>query len=66
MRHLGLPFQAAASNYREVHHRHLTPRKLVEFLAEGKARAAAKKHPTAVVIGGDTIVAMDNKVFWQT
>jgi septum formation protein len=63
MMHLGLPFKVVASNYREVHQKHLKPEQLVKFLAEGKARAAAKHYRNAIVIGGDTIIVHRGKVY---
>ena len=63
MMHLGLPFKVVASNYREVHHKHLKPEALVKFLAEGKAMAVAKQHPHNIVIGGDTVIVHGGKIF---
>jgi len=45
MMHLGLPFKVAASNYREIHHKHLKPEALVKFLALGKAEPWQKNIP---------------------
>ncbi|MDE2312254.1 MAG: septum formation protein Maf, partial [Patescibacteria group bacterium] len=63
MRHLGLPFAAVASNYREVHHKHLSPAELVRFLAEGKARAAAGRYRDAIIIGADTVIVHGGKIY---
>lgn len=63
LKHLGLKSRVVASNYREIHHKHLKPEALVKFLALGKAEAVAKKYPRAIVIGADTIVVYQGKVF---
>lgn len=39
------------------------PEKIPGLLAEQKALAVAKKHPDDVVIGSDTIVVLDGRVF---
>lgn len=63
MMHLGVPFKVEASNYHEVHHKHLKPEALVRFLAEGKALAVAKHHKNSLIVGGDTVVVFRGKVF---
>jgi len=63
MRHLGIPFKAVGSNYREVHHKHLKPEQLVKFLALGKARAAAAKYQNAIIIGADTIIVYRGQIY---
>ena len=57
MKLLKIKFKAVDSGYEEVLHKHLPHQQLVKFLALGKARAAAKKHPTAIIIAADTIVS---------
>lgn len=39
------------------------PEKIPALLAEQKAQAVAKSHPDDIVIGSDTIVVLDGKVF---
>lgn len=56
---LGLPFQAVAPGVDEeaVKAEGLAPRRVAEVLAERKAAAVATRHPGAVVIGSDQLVA---------
>lgn len=42
---------------------YLTPRELTQFNARRKASEVAFLHPDAVVLGGDTLVALGTKVF---
>lgn len=55
---LGLPFTVEVSGYEEDMTRELTPRQMVRLFSREKARAVARKHPGAVVIGVDTIVVL--------
>lgn len=57
---LCLPFEAVASDYEEDMTLDLPPSQLVQHLALGKAQAVAKKYTDALVIGGDTIVVLDD------
>ncbi len=57
---LRVPFEAVASDYEEDMTLDLPPRELVQHLALGKAQAVAKLYGDALVIGGDTIVVIDN------
>lgn len=41
----------------------LTPRELAEHLALAKARAVAARHPTAIILGSDTVVAVGDRLF---
>ena len=59
---IGVKFLAVNPNYREHHHKHLKPKELVVFLAIGKARAAAKKHNRAIIVGADTVVEFKGKI----
>jgi septum formation protein len=58
---LKIKFKAVDSGYTEVMHKHLSPKDLVRFLAVGKARAAAKKYPKAIIIAADTVVSFKGK-----
>ena len=40
----------------------MSPREAVEYLAALKAGAVAGTHPHDLVIGADTVVAIDNKI----
>jgi len=61
---LGLPFQAVAPQVDEdaVKGGGLAPQQVAEVLAERKAAAVAARHPEAVVIGSDQLVALDGEV----
>ena len=46
----------------ELPHPDLTPAELVRELSRAKAAEVAQAHPNAIVIGADTVVAVDNEV----
>lgn len=54
----GLHFTAVASDYKEDMTLEMPPRELAKFLSHGKAVAVAKRYKDAIVIGGDTFVAL--------
>ena len=58
---LHLKFKVVDSQYEEVMHQHLPHQRLVQFLALGKARAAAKKYPNAIIVAADTIVSLGGR-----
>ena len=59
---LGLPFETASPNVDETEVGGETPEQLVERLAESKARAVAKSHPDALIIGSDQVAVLDNQI----
>lgn len=59
----GLEFDVVPSEYEEDNSLALPPAELVGQLALGKARWVAARHPGALVIGADTLVAMDGRVY---
>jgi septum formation protein len=59
---LGIKFKAADSGYEEIVDPKLNHKDLVKFLAVGKAEAAAKKYPKAVVVAADTMVSFRGKI----
>lgn len=61
MKLLKIKFKAVDSGYEEVMHRHLPHDQLVEFLALGKAKSAAKKYSSSIIISADTIVSFQGK-----
>jgi phosphoglycolate phosphatase len=63
MEKLGLPFVINPSSYEEDMTKDLEPKKLVEHLALGKAKDVASRYRDAVVIGADTIIAFEGKVY---
>jgi septum formation protein len=62
-RTIGLDFEVVPSNYKEDMTLNLSPKELVIELALGKARDVAKNLKEELVIGVDTIVVFDGKVF---
>jgi len=58
LRQCGLDFQIAPAGVREVEDEHLSAGETARINAWLKARAAAVKHPDAVVLGVDTVVAL--------
>ncbi len=57
---LHVPLEAVASDYEEDMTFDFPPDELVQHLALGKAQSVASKYADALVIGGDTIVVLDN------
>ena len=60
---LPVKFQIVGSDASEVAHGHLSPREICQFNAHRKARAVARKHPGALVLGADTLVFLNRKIF---
>ena len=60
---LGLPFEVAAADIDEEAVTASTPQALVKKLALEKARAVAKIRPAALVIGADTVVYKNGRIF---
>jgi septum formation protein len=62
---MGFKFEVKVSPFNEEGEepliQHLTPKKIVEYLALSKARASAKKNKKAVIIGADTTVDLKGK-----
>ncbi|HEY3854120.1 MAG TPA: Maf family protein [Verrucomicrobiae bacterium] len=63
LRQLGLEFQVIPSNAPEVEGGALSAGEVAQINAYRKARAVSKKHPDAITLGVDTVVALDNKLF---
>ncbi|HEX3628386.1 MAG TPA: Maf family protein [Verrucomicrobiae bacterium] len=63
LRQLKLEFEVVPSNAKEVFDDHLSPLELCQLNAHRKARAVAKKIPDALVLGADTLVFLDHKIF---
>jgi septum formation protein len=59
----GLDFLAVPARTPEFQPDHLTPHEAVQINAYRKARAVAKQHPDAVVLGADTEVCLKQRVF---
>lgn len=59
---LGIPFSVIPSNYEEDMTIPLSPEKLVQHLALGKAENVANTSSNAIIIGSDTFVSFEGKV----
>lgn len=59
---LGLPFIIAKPDTDERPLRRETAQDLVKRLAEAKARAVAKQHPGAIIIGADQVASLDDQI----
>ncbi len=60
---LGIPFEVVPSDFEEDMTLKMPPAELVKTLALGKAEAVAKNYKDALVIGADTVVALDGVVY---
>ena len=58
-----VPFDIVASDYEEDMSLDMSPTDLVKYLSWGKADAVAKHHSESIVIGADTIVVCEGKIF---
>lgn len=60
---LGLPFVVASPDTDETALPGETPTATALRLSEAKARAVAKQHPGALIIGSDQVAEMDGRIF---
>lgn len=60
---LPLKFTVIPSDAPEVHDENLTVREICQINAYRKARAIAKRHPDQIVLGADTLVAMNGRLY---
>ncbi|MFO1488521.1 MAG: Maf family protein [Verrucomicrobiota bacterium] len=63
MRQLSVHYSVVPSDAAEMHDDQLTAREVSQLNAYRKARAVAKKHPDALVLGADTLVYLGTKLF---
>jgi septum formation protein len=63
LKQLGAGFEVVARNVPEIHLEELTAREVAQINAYRKARAVAKDFPDALVLGADTLVFLDSKLF---
>ena len=63
LRQMKLEFEVVPSDAQEVFDDHLSPLELCQLNAHRKARLVAKKIPDALVLGADTLVFLDRKIF---
>ena len=59
LRQIGVEFRVITSDAPEIHDGELTAREIAQVNAYRKARAVAKKHPDALVLGADTLVYLE-------
>lgn len=62
LENIGLKFKVEKSDYKEDMGLRLKPHNLAKFLSKGKAKAVAKKHKNAIVIGADTFIVFKGKL----
>jgi septum formation protein len=63
LRQMGRSFQMVASAIPELQHQHLSPHEICQLNAYRKARVVAKQHPDSLVLGADTLVSLDGRLF---
>lgn len=63
LRQRGWEFQVVPSDLPEVQGDHLSAGEVAQINAYRKARAVSKKHPDAVTLGVDTVVALGSTIF---
>ena len=63
LRQIGVEFRVITSDAPEIHQGELTAREIAQVNAYRKARAVAKKHPDALVLGADTLVFLETLLF---
>ena len=63
LRSLGLEFEVIASKTEELHDESVDRRRLCELNAERKALEVSERFPDAVVLGADTLVTVDTKLY---
>lgn len=63
LRQLGLDFEVIPGTATEIESQDFSPGELAQMNALRKARSVARKHPKALVIGMDTVVALDDRIF---
>jgi nucleoside triphosphate pyrophosphatase len=63
LQQLGVDFQVITTGPKEIVDEQLSPMELCQLNAHRKAHAVAKKNPDALVLGADTLVFLQGKVF---
>lgn len=63
LKQIGIPFVVVVSDAEEVSGNSWTPAALVVENAKRKARAVAEKYPDSPVLGADTVVSSERKIF---
>lgn len=62
LRRITPDFRVQPSGEEETLPHAMPPEEMVEYLAKSKARATSRRNPDALVIGADTVVALENEV----
>jgi len=63
LKQLGIPFDVIPAVAEEISPKHLSPHEVCQVNAHRKARAIARHHANALVLGADTVVALDMTIF---
>jgi septum formation protein len=63
LRSAGIEFVVLPAHVNELDAEHLTPHETAQINAHRKARALAKRHPDALVLGADTVVCVGSRQF---
>lgn len=63
LRQIGIEFEVFASGVSENIDEPRSPREIAKILAERKSLAVAHKQPNALVIGADTVVCLDGRIW---
>src|SRR5881227_88568 len=63
LRQLGYDFKVVPSGTLAIHHGDLTAQEIAQINAYRKARAVAKKYPDKLVLGADTLVYLETRLF---
>jgi septum formation protein len=63
LQQIGVEFAVVKSDVAEKHNEQLTGAELAHINAYRKARAVAKKHPDALVLGADTLVCLGTRLY---
>ena len=58
-----MAFKIVSSDYDEDMSRKLSPRQMVRLFSREKAKAVAQKYKNSVVIGADTVVVFEGRIF---
>ena len=59
----GYDFTVAPADVEEIAPAHFTPREVVLWNARSKAHAIARERPDEIILGVDTLVAFDGRIF---
>lgn len=63
LKQLGVPFEVIVASADEISPKYLSPHEVCQVNAHRKARAVARQHADALVLGADTVVALGTTIF---